>query len=40
MWGFRGPAQHTIQLMMLLGMLKPGQVPPQVLQATTGGPVN
>lgn len=40
MWGFRGPAKDTLQLAMLLGMLKGGQAPPQVLQATTGGPVN
>jgi hypothetical protein len=40
MWGFRGPAKDTMQLLMTLGMLKPGQAPPQMLQATTGGPVN
>jgi hypothetical protein len=40
MWGFRGSARDTMQLMMTLGMLKPGQAPPQTLQGTTGGPVN
>jgi hypothetical protein len=39
-WTFRGPARDTIALLSTLGMLKPGQAPPQSLQGTTGGPVN
>jgi hypothetical protein len=27
-WGFRGPARDTFQLLMTLGMLKQGQMPP------------
>ncbi len=40
MWGFRGPAASTMQLLATVGILKPGQAPPQVMQGTTGGPVN
>jgi len=40
MWGFRDHARNMMTLMMTLGMLKPGQAPPQSMQGTTGGPVN
>jgi hypothetical protein len=39
-WTFRGRARDTMALMSTLGMVKPGQVPPQSLQGTTGGQVN
>lgn len=39
-WSFRGPARDTVQMLTTLGLLKPGQAPPQALQGTTGGPVN
>jgi hypothetical protein len=38
MWGFRSEAAQTIALLMTIGMLKPGQAPPQSMQGTTGGP--
>jgi hypothetical protein len=39
MWGFRGAAAQTIAFQMTIGMLKPGQAPPQNFQGTgTGGP--
>jgi hypothetical protein len=39
-WNFREEARNTIQVLITLGLLKPGQAPPQNLQGTTGGPVN
>lgn len=40
MWGFRGPAAQTMHLLAMVGLIKPGQAPPNVMQGTTGGPVN
>jgi len=40
LWGFRGPAEKTMQFLVGAGILKPGQAPPQMMQGTTGGPVN
>jgi hypothetical protein len=28
-WHFRGPALRTMQLLQMIGLLKPNQVPPQ-----------
>jgi hypothetical protein len=40
-WGFRDSARQTMTLLGVLGMLKPGQAPPQSFQGTgTTGPVN
>jgi len=39
-WGFREAARNTIQVLTTLGLLKPGQAPPQALQGTTGGQVH
>lgn len=39
-WGFRGPAEKTMQFLVAVGLVKPGQAPPQAMQGTTGGPVN
>jgi hypothetical protein len=38
-WGFRDSAGNTVRLAMLIGMLKPGQAPPQTFQGNSG-PVN
>ena len=35
-WGFRGSARDTMQLLMTLGLLKQGQVPPQSIAGATG----
>jgi len=34
-WGFRGAARDTVQLLMTLGMLKPGQAPPPNITGAT-----
>jgi hypothetical protein len=39
-WGFRGAATTTIQVLMMLGLLKAGQMPPPNIQGVSGGPVN
>jgi hypothetical protein len=39
-WNFRGAARDTVQILVTLGLLKPGQAPPQTLQGTTGGLVH
>ena len=36
MWGFRGPAAQTMQFLVNVGVLKPGQAPPGMMQGTTG----
>jgi hypothetical protein len=39
-WGFRGEAANTMQLLMTLGVLKPGQAPPASIAGATGGQVH
>ena len=36
-WNFRGPARDTFQLLITLGMLKQGQVPPPNITGATAG---
>jgi hypothetical protein len=36
-WGFRGAARDTFQLLMTLGMLKQGQMPPPNIPGVTAG---
>ena len=39
-WGFRGQARDTMQLLSVLGMLKPGQAPPPNMPGISAGPVH
>jgi hypothetical protein len=39
-WKFRNDASLTLQLLMSIGMIKPGQTPPPSTQGMSGGPVN
>jgi hypothetical protein len=34
-WHFRGPAQKTFQLLQNVGMLKPGQTPPETVAGSS-----
>lgn len=37
-WTFVERAKDTVQLLVTIGMLKPGQTPPQNIQAASGSP--
>jgi hypothetical protein len=35
-WKFQGPAAQTVNLLALIGLLKPGQAPPPTLPKSSG----
>jgi hypothetical protein len=37
-WSFQNEAAQTVQLLSLIGLLQPGQIPPAQIQATGGLP--
>jgi hypothetical protein len=39
-WGFRGTAKDTVQLLVTLGLLKPGQTPAPNITGATSGKMN